>query len=119
MISRETDDNFLLISGEDLLTTPLISIGAVGVISVLANGFPTEFSNMVHYALDGNFQRSREFLNQFLEINPLMYVEGNPVGIKAAMQIKGVCSQVVRLPLESASGSLQSQIKEEIKKAAL
>ncbi len=119
MISRETPDDFLLISGEDLLTVPLISIGAVGVISVLANGFPTEFSNMVHYAMDGNYERSREFLNRFLEINPLMYQEGNPVGIKAALKLKGVCDQFVRLPLEQASNVLSQQIGEEIKKAAL
>ena len=112
-------DDFLMISGEDLLTVPMISSGAVGVISVLANGFPEVFSKMIHEAQSGNF-KSAQLLNQrFLGINPLMYEEGNPVGIKAVLEERGICSAQVRLPMARASKKLQERIREETKKAAL
>jgi len=118
-IKKNSDASFLLISGEDLLTVPMIAIGAIGVISVLANAFPEEFSNMIHFALKGDLHEAQKLSSKFLDINPLMYKEGNPVGIKAALEDKGICGPMVRLPMSKASPQLVNKIKAEIKKAAL
>lgn len=110
-IARSKPDDFLLISGDDLLALPLISFGAVGVISVLANAFPAPFSQMIRSALAGDFVEARHGLFNFLQINPLMYEEGNPVGLKQALQQLGICANHVRLPLAPASGPLSSRIQ--------
>lgn len=111
-IAAKKEDDFLLISGEDPLTTDIIEIGGKGVISVLANGFPEEFSNVINLALAGNFEESRKEMASFKEINPLMYEESNPVGVKTVLSLKGVCGNHVRLPLLKASSELQSRISE-------
>ena len=103
--------DFMLISGDDMLTTSMMSIGAAGVISVLANGFPSNFKRLTHAALKGKFQLSREATEQLLSINSLMYLESNPVGIKEVLQQKKICSNHVRLPLISASQTLKAAIK--------
>jgi 4-hydroxy-tetrahydrodipicolinate synthase len=89
----------------------MISFGAAGVISVLANAFPAPFSRMIRSALAGDFGQARQDLFSFLRINPLMYEEGNPVGLKQALQMAGVCAGHVRLPLAPASASLSSRIQ--------
>jgi 4-hydroxy-tetrahydrodipicolinate synthase len=103
--------DFLLISGDDLLTVPLISIGAIGVISVIANAYPQKFAKMVSQALEENFRGASELLKSFSDINPLFYEEGNPVGIKEALQIRKVCKNNVRLPLVKASEGLKQRIE--------
>lgn len=109
-IARNKPDDFLLISGDDLLALPMISFGAVGVISVLANAFPVPFTQMIRNALAGDFYEARQGLFSFLRINPLMYEEGNPVGLKQALQNLGICANHVRLPLALASESLRARI---------
>ncbi|WP_235917368.1 4-hydroxy-tetrahydrodipicolinate synthase [Hymenobacter busanensis] len=103
--------DFLLISGDDMLTTPMISFGGVGIISVLANAFPRPFSDMTRFALAGDYQAATEKLFDLLPLNPLMYEESNPVGVKAALEVQGICSGAVRLPLVEASESLQQRIR--------
>ena len=115
-IAKYTPDDFLLISGDDLLTVPLISIGACGAISVLANALPKIFSQMVGLALNGNYVESRKYINQIYDINPLMYVESNPVGVKQALQQLGICKNYVRRPLLPASQELQKEITSKLKK---
>lgn len=110
-IAKDKPDNFLLISGDDLLTVPLISIGAVGVISVLANAFPQQFGNMVQESLKGNFGDAAKNLYKLLEINDLMYVESNPVGVKQALALLHVCGENVRMPLLKASAELKEKIR--------
>ncbi|GGG61839.1 4-hydroxy-tetrahydrodipicolinate synthase [Hymenobacter glacieicola] len=102
--------DFLLISGDDMMTTSLISFGAVGIISVLANAFPRRFSDMTRHALQGNFQAASQLLFGFTELNPLMYEESNPVGVKAALAAQGLCADAVRLPLVEGSESLKLRI---------
>jgi len=109
-IRNEAPDDFMLISGDDLITLPLISIGASGVISVLANAIPGQFSRMVHDALEGKWESARKMLYKISEINPLMYSESNPVGVKQALNYLGVCGNHVRLPLVPASANLQEKI---------
>ncbi|GAB3825597.1 4-hydroxy-tetrahydrodipicolinate synthase [Hymenobacter jeollabukensis] len=103
--------NFLLISGDDMLTTPLISFGGVGIISVLANAFPRKFSDMTRHALSGDYTAASKLLFELLPLNPLMYEEANPVGVKAALELLGVIPGVVRLPLLEASEGLTARIK--------
>ena len=112
-IMKEKPDDFMLISGDDLLTVPMISIGGEGVISVLANGYPKEFTSMIHLALKGEFQEATSLLCGFAGINNLLYEESNPVGIKEVLKNKGLCKNNVRLPLISASESLSIRISQE------
>jgi 4-hydroxy-tetrahydrodipicolinate synthase len=103
--------DFLFLSGDDMLTVPLIACGSQGIISVLANAFPQRFSDMTRAALAGDFARAQQLLFGLLPLNPLMYEEGNPVGVKAALALQGVCEPAVRLPLVPASESLTARIK--------
>lgn len=110
-IAKSAPKDFLLISGDDLLTVPMISIGAKGVISVLANAFPRGFRAMTDFALQGKYAEASTESFKFLEINPLMYEEANPVGIKQCLTNLGICQNYVRLPLLPASENLQNRIK--------
>ncbi|UYZ64232.1 4-hydroxy-tetrahydrodipicolinate synthase [Hymenobacter weizhouensis] len=111
-IAAAKPDDFLLISGDDMMTTSLISFGGVGIISVLANAFPRRFSDMTRAALAGDFAAASQLLFGFSELNPLMYEESNPVGVKTALDLQGVCSGAVRLPLVEASESLRERVKQ-------
>jgi len=110
-IAKDKPSDFLLISGDDMMTVPMISVGGQGVISVLANAFPKIFSDMVHSALKADMKTAQENLAQLIEINPLMYQESNPVGVKQVLELLGVCSNQVRLPLLPASNALKMQIQ--------
>jgi len=117
-IARNKPKDFMLISGDDMLTVPMVSFGAEGVISVMANAFK-EFNEMSHWALENNYVAASQKLFSLLALNDLLYVEGNPVGIKKVLELQGICSSKVRLPLAEASEKLSEQIKtalEELKK---
>ncbi len=105
-------EGFLMISGDDMTTVPLISVGGDGIITVLGNAFPEKFSRMTRLALEGNFAEAGPLQRSFGKINPLMYEEANPVGIKLVLQQAGICEPYVRLPLAPASESLKQRIKE-------
>jgi 4-hydroxy-tetrahydrodipicolinate synthase len=110
ILARKPAD-FLFLSGDDMMTVPLIACGAVGIITVLGNAFPQKFSDMTRAALAGNFAQAQQLLFDFIALNPLMYEEGNPVGVKAALALQGVCGGDVRLPLVAASEALTARIK--------
>lgn len=110
-IARDMPSGFQLLSGDDLLTPSLVSIGATGVISVLANAWPREFSAMVRHCLDHQFAAAEAFWKRWIPLNPLLYEEGNPVGIKAVMEDLGICGAAVRLPLVAASPELRQRIR--------
>jgi 4-hydroxy-tetrahydrodipicolinate synthase len=109
-IARGMPKDFLLISGDDLLTVALYSIGAKGVISVLANAFPVVFRKMKEYAFAGNYGKASQEMFRLLDMNPLMYEESNPVGLKALLNEMQLCAGYVRLPLAPASESLRKRI---------
>ena len=113
-IARKKPKDFLLISGDDLLTLPMMAFGCEGVISVVANAFPDTFSQMVRLGLEGKRTEAAELLYTFLDLNPLLYEESNPVGIKTILELKGVCQAHVRLPLVPASDSLRKRIGEQL-----
>ncbi len=108
---RTGPDDFLLISGDDLLTVPMMSLGAVGAISVLANAFPRDFAGMVRAALAGDFAGAAGLLYKFTEISDLMYAEGNPVGLKVALAALGIAGAMVRPPHAEASEGLRQAIE--------
>jgi 4-hydroxy-tetrahydrodipicolinate synthase len=108
-IVRDAPDDFLLISGDDVQGVPIISIGGVGVMSVIANAFPARFSGMIEAALQGDFQTARRELGHFLRIDPLLYEEGNPVGVKGILETLGLISSEVRLPLMRATDELRER----------
>ncbi len=110
-IAKEKPSNFMLISGDDMLTLPLYSIGAVGVISVLANAFPVVFKKMKDYALANDYGKAQKELFKLVDINPSMYEEGNPVGVKQLLHEMGICGPEVRLPLVQASDNLVHRIR--------
>lgn len=117
-IARDMPKDFMLISGDDMLTLPLASIGGCGVISVLANGLPSLFCKMVRCALESNYEKAQEALFQVLDINNLLYCEGNPVGVKQVLKEMGVCESYVRLPLLKASNTLIADLKIALSKIA-
>lgn len=110
-ILKEKPEHFHLWSGDDPLTLPLIACGATGVISVIANAFPAVFSDMVRAAMRGDFAQARLLNDQLLDIHPPLYAESNPAGIKAAMEVLGLCTREVRLPLAPASDALVKTLR--------
>ncbi len=110
-INKDKPEDFLIISGDDVQGVPIIACGGVGVMSVIANAIPEKFTKMIHAALDGDFKSARNALGSFLAIDPLLYEEGNPVGVKKILEIKGICGSEVRLPLVKASDELGERME--------
>ena len=110
-IIRRTRSDFMVISGEDMLTVPMMSAGAVGVISVLANAYPNHFKKMTDAALAGDFRRAAKIQTLFGGINPLMYEEGNPSGVKEVLTQMGICGNYSRLPVVPVGKSLLARIQ--------
>ena len=110
-IVRSAPKRFMLISGDDLLTVPIISMGGVGVISVLANAFPTLFSTLTKAAFKSDLKIASEETFKLLDINGLMYQESNPTGIKYVLELMKVCKRYTRLPVVSPSNELEQKIK--------
>lgn len=98
-IIKNKPRDFMVISGDDGITFPLITLGAVGVISVIGNAFPREFSRMVRLALQGDYAGSRQIHHRFTELIELLFVEGNPAGVKSMLAVMGMIENVLRLPL--------------------
>ena len=113
VISSRPDD-FLVISGDDLITLPLIAAGADGVISVVANGFPREYSDMVRYCLKGQFDKARVLHYRLAAITPMLFAEGSPPGIKSVLSMLGVCDDFLRLPLVNVSKSHFNKLMAEV-----
>ena len=102
-ILRDRPDGFLVISGDDPTALSLVALGGDGVISVIANAYPKIFSSMIRAGLSGDLEEARRLHESLLNIHPLLYVEGNPAGVKAATSILGLSTPEVRLPLTSLS----------------
>lgn len=91
--------DFQVISGDDAITFPLIILGAVGVISVIGNAFPREFSRMVRLAIDGDYDHARTIHHRFTDLFRLLFVDGNPAGVKCVLHYMGMIENELRLPL--------------------
>lgn len=112
-IIRLKPEGFDVLSGDDAITLPLIATGAAGVISVVNNAFPEQFNQMVHESLEGNFVSARTRHLNLLPVTKMLFEEGNPGGVKVALETRGIMDGHMRLPLVPVSDGLQKRIKEE------
>ena len=110
-IIKNKPDNFQVLSGDDALTLPMMSLGAVGAISVIANVYPAEFSAIVNAALLGDFITAQKHQYHLLEMMNALFEEGNPSGVKAALTIKKMASNNLRLPLVPVSEKMYKKIE--------
>ncbi|MEL7587698.1 MAG: 4-hydroxy-tetrahydrodipicolinate synthase [Prolixibacteraceae bacterium] len=108
--------HFAVISGDDALALPMIAVGAIGVISVIANALPGKLSHLVHCANEGRMSDAREIHLQLIDLLKLIFQEGSPAGVKALMQIMGKTPNVLRLPLTPVSRELQKNLETELSK---
>jgi 4-hydroxy-tetrahydrodipicolinate synthase len=113
-IIKGKPENFVLISGDDMLTIPIIAVGGNGVISVLANAFPGQCSEIVNNAIKSNYKSAREGQFRFMELIDLLFTEGNPSGIKAMMSVLNLCQNTLRLPLVPVSRPVLTKIQKAI-----
>jgi len=118
-IAFHKPNDFLLISGDDVQAVPIISIGGVGVMSVIANALPNKFSEMIHHALKGDFVSAQKILGHFLAIDSYLYEEGNPVGVKLILEHLGLMESQVRRPLASGSNELKINLVNRCKQEKL
>ena len=109
-IIQHKPDGFDVLSGDDALTVPMISVGAVGVISVVSNALPEKFCAMVEHALKGDFQSAAELHYALFQITKLFFAEGNPGGVKEALAYRGICENHMRLPFVNVSVGLKDSI---------
>ncbi len=110
-ILKNKPREFMVISGDDALTFPLITLGASGVISVVAMARPTQTSNMVRYALEGEYDKARDIHYKLLDLIQAIFEDGNPSGIKAALHILGLIENNLRLPLVPVKEETYEKIK--------
>ncbi len=109
-ILRQRPDGFRVISGDDALTYPLITLGADGVISVIANALPGDMSQMVRLALKGDLKKALPIHYRMLQLMNAIFEEGNPAGIKALLEIQGHINNVLRLPLVKVTKPLYNKL---------
>lgn len=110
-IIKNKPSNFVVLSGDDGLTLPMIHMGAEGVISVIGQSHPKEYSDMVSFGLSGNQEIANQLHNKLYDFYVPLYAEGNPVGIKACLELLGICKSQVRLPLVEASDVIKNELK--------
>jgi 4-hydroxy-tetrahydrodipicolinate synthase len=109
-IIQNKPKDFLVISGDDAITQPFIAAGGDGVISVVGNGFPKLFSNMVEAGLNDDTKTSRQLHYQILPIISHLFSEGNPAGIKECLNYLDICKPILRLPLMNVSNETKKTI---------
>jgi len=110
-IIKNKPSDFVVLSGDDGLTLPMIHMGAEGVISVIGQSHPNEYSDMVSFGLSGNQEIANQLHNKLYDFYVPLYAEGNPVGIKACLELLGICKSQVRLPLVEASDAIKNELK--------
>ncbi|WP_286883813.1 4-hydroxy-tetrahydrodipicolinate synthase [Sphingobacterium sp. UBA5980] len=115
-ILRDKPTGFLLISGDDPVTLPMMSLGAAGIISVIGNALPKKVATLAKLCAEGNYAEARSIHNELLDITDLCFIEGNPAGVKYILQELGIGKDQLRLPLVPVSEKIQAAIKEELKK---
>ncbi len=113
-IAAKKPEGFLLISGDDPITLPMMAIGAAGIISVIGNAVPLQLSTMVRHCLNQDFKAAHHAHFSMLEFTRLCFLEGNPAGVKAGMKILNICDDQVRLPLVKVTDQTLSKIEVEI-----
>ena len=117
-IMRDKPEDFLVISGDDPVTLPMMALGGVGLISVTGNALPRKISDMVRYCLAGGYKQAQKIHSQLIDFTRLMFVEGSPAGVKAALKQLGVCDDTLRLPLVPVGAITTGKIIAEFQKLA-
>jgi 4-hydroxy-tetrahydrodipicolinate synthase len=115
-IMRDKPESFLMISGDDPVTLPMIALGGVGVISVVGNALPRQTSDMVRLCLSGDFKAAQKIHAALINFTRLMFVEGSPAGVKSSLKYLNICGDALRLPLVNVSSNTVEHIKQETKK---
>ena len=115
-IMRDKPEGFLLISGDDPVTLPMIALGAVGAITVIGNALPRQTSDMVRAALNNDYTAAQKGHFSLIGFTRLCFVEGSPAGVKTALKLLGVCGDTVRLPLVQVGSETVDQFKKELAK---
>lgn len=114
-IIKNKPDTFDVISGDDALTFPMVACGAVGVISVIGNALPKEFSRMLRLEMKGEFESARKIHHKFTDLFSLLFVDGNPAGVKAMLHEMGMIENVLRLPLVPTRLTTMQRISDALK----
>ncbi len=114
-IIKNKPDDFMVISGDDPITLHMIAAGAEGLISVVANAYPLDYSNMVRLCLQGNFDAAQLLHYKYIDIISSMFAEGSPSGVKAYLSEMGLCQNTFRLPVWPVSAALQQKIRDLMK----
>lgn len=114
-IIKGKPENFSVISGDDMMIIPISAAGGAGVISVLANAYPAQTSEIVNHALKQNFKASREIHFKFMEMIDLLFADGNPSGVKAMLSQMNICQNTLRLPLVPVSKAVMERIQKAMK----
>ncbi|MFD0861880.1 4-hydroxy-tetrahydrodipicolinate synthase [Sungkyunkwania multivorans] len=115
-ILREVPKEFMVISGDDMMALPMVLAGGAGVISVIGEGIPKEFSEMIRLGLKGKEKEAFDIQYRMMSGIDMIFEEGNPAGIKALLNKRGICGTAVRLPLVAASEGLQQRIAHFVEK---
>ena len=118
-IIKNKPDSFDVISGDDALTFPMVASGAVGVISVIGNALPKEFSRMIRLEFKGDYAAARKIHHKFTDLFNLLFVDGNPAGVKAMLHELGFINHVLRLPLVPTRLTTLKRISEILKELKL
>jgi len=111
-IIKDRPEHFLVLSGDDPLALALVGIGGDGVISVIANAYPKEFSQMIQMSLNGDFNAAQKINNTLFDLHKWLYIDGNPSGIKAACHLLGICENEFRLPLVPMAAANYQKLRE-------
>jgi 4-hydroxy-tetrahydrodipicolinate synthase len=110
-IIKNKPDDFMVISGDDAITLPMIALGGDGVVSVVANAYPADFSEMVRLSLAGNFAAARPLHYKYIDVINTLFAEGSPSGVKVYLSAMGLCQHTFRQPVWPVSDGLQQKIK--------
>jgi 4-hydroxy-tetrahydrodipicolinate synthase len=110
-IIKHKPAGFEVISGDDAITLPMIALGSIGVISVVANAYPAKFSEMVRLALAENYPAARELHYKFIDIISTLFEEGSPSGVKAYLSEMGICGNYFRMPVYPVSDKMMGRIR--------
>ena len=110
-IIKHKPNDFQVISGDDGLAFPMIALGGIGVISVVGNAFPKEFSRMIHLALTGDYDKALSLHHDFLELYELLFTDGSPAGVKSLLNMMGYIENELRLPLVPVRSATYEKIR--------
>lgn len=114
-IIKDRPDDFLVISGDDNFSLPLIACGGDGVISVVGNALPRQYSELIRASIAGDYSTARNYQYQLFDFVNLLFAEGNPGGVKCALSALGICEENLRLPLVPVSDKLRTQLTEMVR----